>query len=48
MRLDARLALAHGDATRALDIMTRLRSVAGEAWNTEDDAFLAQIEPQQP
>lgn len=48
MRLDARLALARGDAPRALGIMTRLRSVAGEAWNPEDDELLAQIEPPQP
>jgi len=39
-RLDARLALASGDKTRAADIMTSLRAAAGESWKPEDEALL--------
>ncbi len=36
-RLDARLAVAQGDEPRAREIMTALRSSAGESWTADDE-----------
>lgn len=42
-RLDARIAHAEGELSKALDIMMSLRSEAGEGWTAEDDALLSEL-----
>jgi DNA-binding winged helix-turn-helix (wHTH) protein/tetratricopeptide (TPR) repeat protein len=44
-RLDARLALAQGDTPRATEILSALRTRAGEAWRMEDDELLKSLQP---
>ena len=44
-RLDARLALVRGDAPRAAEILSALRTRAGEAWQAEDDELLKSLQP---
>ncbi len=44
-RLDARLALVRGDAPRAAEILSALRTRAGEAWRAEDDELLNSLQP---
>jgi tetratricopeptide (TPR) repeat protein len=48
MRVDARRALAAGDADAAIEILSRLRAVAGEAWRPDDEAFLGNIARRTP
>lgn len=43
-RLDARLALARGDGPRAAEILSALRTRAGEAWRAEDDELLNSLQ----
>ncbi len=42
-RLDARLTLAEGDAERAAEMLTALRTSAGESWKDDDEALLAEL-----
>ncbi len=44
MRIDARLAIARSDHAKALLIMGRLRTLAGEAWQPADEALLLELE----
>ncbi|MGA8203109.1 MAG: hypothetical protein WB812_01240, partial [Woeseiaceae bacterium] len=44
-RLDARLALVRGDSSRAAEILSALRTRAGEAWRAEDDELLKSLQP---
>lgn len=44
MRLDARLAFAQGSRDRALEIMSELRVLAGEAWRPGDDQLLRTLQ----
>ena len=48
MRIDARLALARNDRARALAIMSRLRTLAGEAWQPSDEALIRELEKTGP
>ena len=41
-RLDARVAFAEGRADQAVEILSALRIAAGEGWNEEDEALLAE------
>jgi DNA-binding winged helix-turn-helix (wHTH) protein/tetratricopeptide (TPR) repeat protein len=43
MRLEARLAKAEGRSEDARRIVTALKHQAGEAWNSDDDALLAEL-----
>jgi hypothetical protein len=43
MRLEARLARAEGRSEDARNIVTSLKHQAGEAWNSDDDALLAEL-----
>jgi len=43
MRLDARVATAAGNTSRAVDVLTALRNTAGEAWNDEDEELLSSL-----
>lgn len=43
MRLEARLARAQGRPDDARSIVTALKHQAGEAWNSDDDALLAEL-----
>jgi len=44
MRLDARLAMARSDHGKALAIMSKLRTTAGEAWQPSDEALIRELE----
>jgi DNA-binding winged helix-turn-helix (wHTH) protein/tetratricopeptide (TPR) repeat protein len=44
MRIDARLALARNDRAKALAIMSKLRTLAGEAWQPADEALIRELE----
>ena len=44
LRIEAQLAVAQGDNTRAAEILTDLKQRAGEAWKTEDQALLATLD----
>lgn len=44
MRIDARLAIARNDRGKALLIMSRLRTLAGEAWQPDDETLMLELE----
>ena len=43
-RLEAQLAIARGDETKAPDILVALRKRAGESWKADDDALLSRLD----
>jgi uncharacterized protein HemY len=48
MRIDAKLAMARNDRPTALAIMSKLRTLAGEAWQPADEALLRELEKTGP
>ncbi len=44
MRIDARLAMARNDLAKALAIMSKLRTLAGEAWQPADEAMIRELD----
>lgn len=48
MRLEARVAVARDDRQTAIDILGRLRALAGEAWKDADEAYLVALQESAP